>query len=248
MIAEATLLRSSIHPISISPVGRDGDRVAVPRGSSTMKASIQFLVILAILVIFPERSELRAQSVLWTAGSGAGLSWATPANWDQLAVPNSSFHDVAFVGSTASSVSSPIGVANVTTDIRTTNPAPTVTLGNGGGTSGTLNISATGKFRTAVGPLSSGGFNVGQAGGVGLLNIASGGVLEVAGSLTAPKAAGAASTISLAGTASVSAASAFLDRTLVVNGSNVNFSVTGDLILGQAGTHTWQIPATGASC
>src|SRR4051812_23304590 len=108
-------------------------------------------------------------------------------------------------------------------------------------------LSATGKFRTAVGPLSSGGFNVGQAGGVGLLNIASGGVLEVAGSLTAPTAAGAASTISLAGTASVSAASAFLDRTLVVNGSNVNVSVTGDLILGQAGTHTWQIPATGAS-
>jgi hypothetical protein len=209
-----------------------------------MKATIQCLA--ALVFTLWAQSELTAQSIYWIGGNNAGLDWTTPANWDQGTNPNSSFFDFAFVGSTGNLISSPIGVANVTTDIRTTNPSPTVVLGVDAGTSGTLNIASTGKFRTAAGPLTTGAFTVGQN-GVGVLNVASGGALEVAAGLATPATADAASTISLTGTASVTAASASLNRTLVVDGSNVNFSVTGNLILGPTGIHTWQIPSTGAS-
>jgi hypothetical protein len=210
-----------------------------------MKATIQCLAALAFMLW--AQSELTAQSILWTGGNGPGLNWTTPANWDQLTNPNSNFHDFAFVGSAASpGVSSPIGVANVTADIRATNPSPSVVLGADSGTSGTLNISSTGKFKSAAGPLTTGAFTVGQN-GAGVLNVASGGVLEVAAGLATPGTADAASTISLTGTASVTAASASLNRNLIVDGSNVNFSVAGNLILGSTGIHTWQIPATGAS-
>jgi hypothetical protein len=207
-----------------------------------MKATIQCLAALAFMLW--AQSELTAQSILWTGGNGPGLNWTTPANWDQLTNPNSNFHDFAFVGSTASpGVSSSIGVANVTADIRTTNPSPSVVLGADSGTRGTLNISSTGKFKTAAGPLTTGAFTVGQN-GIGVLNVASGGALEVAAGLATPESADAASTISLTGTASVTAASASLNRNLIVDGSNVNFQWLANLILGSTGIHTWQIPAT----
>jgi hypothetical protein len=57
-----------------------------------------------------------------------GLLWNTPANWDQGAVPDANqFFQFAIVGSTLGGTPSVVGVANVTSDIRGTFPAPTVT-------------------------------------------------------------------------------------------------------------------------
>ena len=45
----------------------------------------------------------------------------------------------------------------------------------------------------------------------------------------------------------MTAGSGFFDRNLLIDGSNVNASFTNDFALGQAGIHSWRIPATGAS-
>ena len=112
---------------------------------------------------------------------------------------------------------------------------------------GRSNITSTGAFRVVVGggAGSSGDLDVGLNGGIGILNVS--GTLEVGNQLTLNTNANAASTVTFSGSANVTADSGFLDRNLVIDGSNVSASFTNDLALGQAGIHTWRIPATGAS-
>jgi hypothetical protein len=208
-----------------------------------MKTTIRCAAAAAILAALAWPSPLLAQDNAWTGGAAG--NW-TDATWTQFGVPDPLFDQRAIVGSTVGSAST-TGVVNVTTDIRTTNPAPSVVLGENAGASGTLSISSTGKFRVVNADLSAGNFDVGLNGGTGVLNVASGGVVEVARELRTPTNANAASTISLAGTASVTAATGFFDKRLIVDGPSVNFSTTGNVVFGQAGTHTWRIQPTGAS-
>ena len=228
---------------------RDTDRTALTTGTSTMKAIIRCLAGPAVLLLLLAPSELRAQVDTWIGGTAPGLLWNTPANWDQGAVPDANqFFQFAIVGSTLGGTPSVVGVANVTSDIRATFPAPTVILGDGGGNTGTLNISSTGKLKVAEVGISTGDMVVGQVGGRGLLNIASGGVLEIDRNLNSFSAAAVGTTTTLTGTASVTVGgTANLNRTLVMDGSNANLTVVGDAIFGALGTHTWRIPATGAS-
>lgn len=184
-----------------------------------------------------------AQQNLWTGTTG---NW-TANTWNQFGPPDPTFDAEGVVGSSVGS-GSLTGVVNVATDIRASNPSPTVILGDGGGTSGTMNITSSGAFAVVAQGLSAtGDFRVGVNGGVGVLNV--NGTLEVAGQLGAISGANN-SAINLLGSATVTVGSAFLDRNLRIE-PGVNFTATtpdssgNGLILGAAGTHTWVIPASG---
>ena len=208
-----------------------------------MKATTQYAAAAAILIALAWPSQLLAQDNSWSGGPAG--NWID-GTWTAGGAPDPALDARGVVGSTVGSAT-PTAVVSVTSDIRVSNPSPTVVLGNGAGTSGTLNITSTGKFRVPNVDLSTGNFDVGLNSGTGVLNVATGGVLEVARELRTATSGNAASTISLAGTANVTAGSAFFDRRLVVDGSSVNFNVSGNSVFGQAGTHTWRIGASGAS-
>ena len=210
-----------------------------------MKATIRGVAALAVACVCMWSAETYAQDNGWTGGVGG--NW-TDGTWQFGGAPDPMYDARGVVGSTAGS-SSPTGVVNVNSDIRVSNPSPTVVLGNGAGTSGTLNINSSGAFRVVVDPGggagSTGVMDVGLDGGIGMLNVS--GILEVENRLATATNGNAGNTITLSGSANVTADNAFLDRNLVIDGSNVSASFTSDLILGQSGTHTWKIPATGAS-
>ncbi|MEQ8848745.1 hypothetical protein [Botrimarina sp.] len=171
--------------------------------------------------------------------------WNNAANWDLFEIPDPDFDEVAIVGS-------PVLGAALTASVQTsgTIDSPSVILGDGGGTNGTLTI-PTGVTFNVLSGLGAGDMIVGQNGGVGILNV-TGGTLDVENALTSASGA-PSSSINLSGSAQVTVANAFIDRGLRVVGSNVNFDATtpdssnNGLILGAAGTHTWVIPAAGAS-
>ena len=206
-----------------------------------MKATISLIAAFAVLGIFLCPSPLHAQTYdnLWSGSTG---NW-TDYTWSAGGIPDNYADDRAIIGSNGS-FGSPTGVVNVTSDIRLSYPSPAVLLGDGLGTDGTLNISSSGALSVEAG-LQNGDFVTGINGGVGTLSVA--GILEIDGQLSSPTSASADTSITLSGSASVSADSGYLDRTLVVDGANVSLSFTNDLILGQAGTHTWSIPTAGAS-
>jgi hypothetical protein len=210
-----------------------------------MKATNLSVAALAVACMGIWSAQVFAQANGWTGGVGG--NW-TDSTWQFGAPPSIPFDASGIVGSTAGS-SSPTGEVNVNSDIRVSNSSPTVVLGNGAGTSGTLNINSSGAFSVEVDPGggagSTGVLVVGLNGGIGILNVS--GILEVENRLELATSGNAASTITLSGSASVTADNGFLDRNLIIDGSSVSASFTNDLILGQSGTHTWRIPAGGAS-
>ena len=213
-----------------------------------MKATISYVAAMtklgALLGALLCPTELFAQGDnLWTGTTG---NWTSGGSWSFGDVPDPELDTRAVIGSTDSLNGGTVtGVVSVGSDIRLSNPSPTIVLGNGFGTSGTLNISASGKQAVKNGSESSGDFETGLDGGTGLLNIA--GALEVEGTLSAATSANASSAIMLSGTAKLIAGSGFLDRKFVIDGSHVSASFTNDLTLGGGGTHTWKIPASGSS-
>lgn len=179
-----------------------------------------------------------AQDNIYTAASG---SWTASGNWNAGGVPVPNFDARAVIGSTVGS-GAPTSVVGIASDIRASFPAPTVALGSDNATNGTLNITSSGALAVVNQGASDGNFVVG-AGGTGTLNVSNNGILEIAADLSS--GGGSSSAINLSDSATVSAATGFLDRNLTIDGSNVDLSFTGGLILGLAGTHEWIIPATG---
>ncbi len=213
-----------------------------------MKATISYVAAMAqlgaLLGTLLCSADLFAQGDnLWTGSTG---NWTDGGSWSFGDIPDPDLDSRAVIGSTDSLNGGTVtGVVSVGSDIRLSNPSPTIVLGNGFGTNGTLNISASGKQAVKNGNESSGDFETGLDGGTGLLNVE--GTLEIEGTLSTATSANASSTITLSGSATLTAGSGFLDRELVIDGSNVSAKFTGDLTLGGGGNHTWNIPATGAS-
>jgi len=206
-----------------------------------MKATIPYVAAFAILSLLLCPAELLAQDNLWTGATG---NW-TDSTWNQFgSPPDPTFDTRGVIGSTVGS-GSPTGIVNVNSDLRASFPSPTVVLGDGAGTNGTLNITSAGALKVVTLVSSSGDFETGLNSGVGFLNVD--GVLEIDGKLSASTNADASTTVQFRGSANVTAGSGFLDRNFIVDGSSVSASFAGDLILGQSGTHTWRIPAAGAS-
>ena len=108
-----------------------------------------------------------------------------------------------------------------------------------------MNISSGGALSVEFGSTGNGHVDVGLDNGTGLLNVA--GILEVEGNLSAPSSGNAASTVTLSGTATVSANRGFFDKNFIIDGGSITASFADRLILGGSGTHTWRIPAAGAS-
>ncbi|QDT68980.1 hypothetical protein MalM25_19060 [Planctomycetes bacterium MalM25] len=172
--------------------------------------------------------------------------WSNNSNWDVGFAPDPAFDTEAVIGSTT------LGAATTATvNVNGALTTPTVQIGQGGGTSGTVTIGA-GQSLTAVADLSEGDFFIGGSeGGLGVLNVA--GTLAVAREIETPTDADFNSTLSLSGSASVTAAYGFLDRQFRIAGPSVSFSTTGSspggdgLILGGGGVHTWEFGAGGVS-
>ncbi len=192
-----------------------------------------------------------AQDNGWTGGVGG--NW-TDFTWQFGSAPDP-FYDARGIVGWGYGSSSTVGEVNVSSDIRTTNSSPSVVLGNGldpddsSISSGTLNITSTGAFKVVVdsggGAGSTGDFDVGLDNGIGMLNVA--GTLEVGNRLSLASSSNSQSTITLSGSAHVTADSGYFDRNLVIDGSGVSASFINDMVLGQSGVHTWRIPAAGAS-
>src|SRR5687768_5129722 len=119
-----------------------------------MKAITQCAATAALAAALACPSLSLAQDNAWNGGGGAGGNWLD-TTWTQGGTPNSSFDARAVIGSTAGSAS-PTGVVNVTSDIRVSHPSPTIVLGNGAATHGTLNITAIGKMHAQNVPPSAG--------------------------------------------------------------------------------------------
>ena len=215
-----------------------------------MKASLKRIAALAVACTLVSATDAIAQNETgWTGTVG---NW-TDNTWAFVALPDPSNEARALFGSTATALPQikATGEVSVTTDLSTSNPSPTVVLGegvlgDGGGASGILNITSSGHLKVVEAPNGSTGvLSVGTGGGLGVLNVE--GTLEVDALLESRNTADGASTITLSGSATVTTLDGFMDRQFVVDGSNVSATFTRDLFLGGSGAHTWKIPATGAS-
>ena len=194
------------------------------------------LVALACVTMLASAPTVTGQTVRWIGTTG---NWTAGSNWD---IDGINYPDVTFDGLAEINNG---GTAQVTGVVG--QQSPSITLGDGVGNSGTLHISGvTSSLVVAASGGSTGDVVVGANGGTGMLLI-NNGSLQADGQLSLSTSATAASSVMLSGSANVSVGSAFLDQTLRIEGSGVQFSSAGNVILGQAGTHTWQIPATGAS-
>lgn len=206
-----------------------------------MKATLYSVATIVAVSAFFGCSTTQAQDNLWTGGVGG--NW-TDGTWNQFGPPLPLFDARGVIGSNVGT-GSPIGEVNVPSDIRATFPSSTVVLGDGLDNQGTLNIAPAGALAVVLDGASTGDFDVGLDGGVGYLNVE--GILEIDGRLSTPTSGSTDSTITLSGSAMLTAGSAFLDQQLLIDGSNVSAHFTGNAILAGSGTHTWRIPSTGAS-
>ena len=207
-----------------------------------MKAMIYSITPFVLVCTFTWSAHTFGQDNGWTGGVGG--NW-TDNTWEFGDPPLPEFDVRGIIGSTAGS-NSPVAEVQVSTDISATNPSPTVVLGNGATTSGTLTIAPAGHLAVVTGTAgSTGTLSVGANGGLGILNVE--GTLQVEGRLESLNSGDGGSTVTLSGLANVTSGDGFLDRQLVIDGSNVNASFSNDLVLGSVGTHTWKIPASGAS-
>ena len=209
-----------------------------------MKAFITLRLALVATAVLLSHGAANAQNNVWTGGD-TGADWTVDTNWDELGQPLPLLDERGIIGSTLDG-GSQTASASVTSDIRASDPSSTVVLGDAEGRSGTLNITSTGKLAVVTQDASSGDFFVGLNGGLGVLNVAPGGELEIAASLISTTGANGSS-INLTGNASITAAAANFGRSLVIDGSSVNLSISGNATFESSGTHTWIIPAAGAS-
>ncbi|WP_146584994.1 hypothetical protein [Posidoniimonas polymericola] len=209
--------------------------------------------LVAALVVAPLAGASMAQENVWIGSEGGfggdGVSFSDGNNWSFLVAPDGTFSR-AVIGADPGFEVGSNPVVDVDGD-RSGLPTPQLVLGRGGAYSGTLNIGTGDNLVVGPGTESSVGdvpanLVVGLDGGLGTLN-ASGGVLSIGNELATPTNANAASSINLSGSASVTAAVAFLDRNLTISGDGVSLSILGNVILGQAGTHTWSFGAAGPS-
>ncbi|MCA9239653.1 MAG: hypothetical protein KDA37_05625, partial [Planctomycetales bacterium] len=203
-----------------------------------MKAFLlkQTLATIAVVALLAPAAEAQ-QTLTWvgTFSGGDGITYQSPINWDFFtAPPYAANSDLVKIGADPG-VEIPLAqTAQVSSDLSST-PSPRLVLGEGTGYSGTLNITSSGSLVITNGILAGpANLNVGLEGGTGTLNVMSGS-LAVGEQLSSPTNANSASSINLSGSATVTAGSAFLDRNLVISGNSVNFSVTGDAILGGGG-------------
>ncbi len=181
-----------------------------------------------------------AQQNLWTGGVGG--DWTDGLSWNQFVPPDPTFFEAGVVGSTSGS-GSPTAAVDVTTVVS----SPSVIIGDGAGTDGTVNVT-TGTLNVVFNAgITDGDLIVGNDSGEGVLNVATNGTVNVDGQLLSNTGANPGSTISLVGGATVTAGSAFFDRELIINGDSVNVAITGNATFGFAGNHSWVIPAAGAS-
>ncbi|MCA9261603.1 MAG: PEP-CTERM sorting domain-containing protein [Planctomycetales bacterium] len=207
-----------------------------------MKALLSFVAALLWLGAVGGPAQTHAQDNIWTGGVGG--NWTDNFSWNFGEPPNADFDSRGVIGTDAGS-GSPIGEVNVTSDLRNSQKTPEIRLGDGVGQSGTLNIASNGALHILSNGISTGNFDTGFDGGKGFLNVD--GILEIDGRLFAATEGDSASTVTLRGSAQVTAGSAFLDQRFVVEGANVNARFNGNLVLGQGGVSTWRITPAGAS-
>ena len=162
-------------------------------------------------------------------------NYANPDNWSTGFRPAFFLDEVAVIGNTTVAN----GVANVSSPI-IDDPAG-ITLGQGVGTAGTLNIQNNGMLTVKPGPLTSGTVRVGSS-GVGTLNILSGGTLIAERFVLA---GGNGSQLNVSGTAVTNVnANVTLAGTSQITGPSVDFSVGGDISL--TGTSIFNPEITGS--
>lgn len=210
-----------------------------------MKASLRYLALATAFVAAHFPATLNAQVDDWTGA--VSTSFADDDNWSLEVFPFPVFVEFARIGANTGSPGVPSDpVATVTTDLSST-PASTLILGDGGGFQGTLDISNNGHLVLQPGfGMPSGDLDVGRNGGVGILNLSGTGHIDITDSLRS--GGGAASTITLADSATVMATEASLDRNLRIVGSGVSFTASSNVALGASGTHEWEFdPASGPS-
>lgn len=191
-----------------------------------------------VLLMAPQQG--LSQDNGWT---GPGTNWATGSNWE-FGVPLPSLDGRAVINTGPT--------ATVSTNVTS---SPTVVLGEGAGLSGALTVGTGGTLnvQTGVGDpqlepgAGEGKVLIGRNGGTGTVVVSGNGKLLVAGEISTPTDGAAASSLSLSGTAMVTAGSAFFDKKLSISGSTVSMSIAGDAIFGLGGTHTWTMPAAGAA-
>lgn len=218
-----------------------------------MKASLRTATLVAALVAAPLAGASMAQENVWIGSDGGfggdGVSFSDGNNWSFLVSPDGTFSRAVIGGDPGFEVGAN-PVVDVDGDLSGV-PTPQLVLGRGGAFSGTLNVGTGDSLVVGPGTESSVGdvpanLVVGLDGGLGTLN-ASGGMLSIGNELATPTNANAASAINLSGSASVTAAVAFLDRNLTITGDGVSLAISGNAILGQAGTHAWSFGAAGPS-
>ncbi|WP_146564023.1 hypothetical protein [Posidoniimonas corsicana] len=215
--------------------------------------TLRTTALVAAFLAAPLAGVATAQENIWIGSDGGfggdGVSFSDDNNWSFLVAPDGTFSR-AVIGADPGFAVGTNPVADVDGDLSST-PTPQLVLGRGGAYSGTLNIAAGDHLVVGTGTENTAGdvpanLVVGLDGGLGTLN-ASGGVLTIGNELATPTNANAASSVNLSGSASVTAGAAFLDRNLTITGNGVTLAISGNAILGQAGTHTWSFGAGGPS-
>ena len=93
-----------------------------------MTPTIRCMAALAIAYTCMWSAQTFAQDNLWTDPNGG--SWTDSGKWNLFAVPDPAFDARAVIGTDVGS-GSPVGEVDVTSDIRVSNPAPEVALGDG---------------------------------------------------------------------------------------------------------------------
>lgn len=214
-----------------------------------MKATIRRLLGLAVAVASLQAADLHAQftPTRWV-GNGVANDWLDGDNWSNFAQPDPAFDVLVYIGSDTGVPGVPDSITVTVTADLSSDISPGVTLGDGGGYSGTLNLDSSARLVTATGAAApSADFNAGINGGVGVLNVSGNAQLTVDGQLASSFTSGGGSTISLQDNAVVAAASAVFERNLRVAGPSVAFSTTGDVTFGQFGVHEWEFATSGGS-
>lgn len=242
----------------------------IPEPSTAAMIVSCFSILLTTVVLRPRRKLAKAAITLPLVGAVICASltsstqaidaywdqsfdndYSVPSNWDAGVLPSSSFDEIAVIG-TDDPLGALIGVSNVDSIIGT-NPGGVI-LGQGVGTSGTLNINSGGNLIVENGPTTSGNMNVGGGGaGTGILNVFSGGQLTAEALLTS---AASGNTITASGTAIIdirdlndpnnTANINFASTTRIV-GPSVDISATGNLSFQGSSTYIPEITSSSHS-
>ncbi len=203
------------------------------------RLSITLAVVFAVVTPFGRVQQARAIDTFFNK---ANSTWNTNANWSLGGIPQANpFNEVGVIGTT-DGTGVVDGIAGITAPVATV--AGGATLGQQAGTTGTLNISATGSLSN-VGNLSgaTGVVTVGQA-GRGYLNMSGTSSLTAVNLLSGGESlttGSGPSAINLSGSATINTGAATLGRNLRITGPNVNFNVTGSVIMQSSNSYTAEI-------